>query len=183
MKRTLPMRSVLLVSLVVGIMWSSGCQTIGWRERQEMEEREDMLILQEDIRKLSGRVEGLEFEVDRVQGIRNQLDADMRSVNSRLDDLESRLASLDAMRQKDKQELIDKLSAKITELVGRQSRSSGKRSTRHYSDTGYEHVVKSGESLSEIATAYGVTVQAILDNNDIKNANMIRAGQKLFIPE
>ena len=49
--------------------------------------------------------------------------------------------------------------------------------------TGYEHEVKAGESLSAIASTYGVTIKTIIDNNDIKDPNKLRVGQKLFIPE
>lgn len=44
------------------------------------------------------------------------------------------------------------------------------------------HVVQRGETLSEIAKAYGVTTQAIVEANDIENPNRIVTGQKLIIP-
>jgi len=44
------------------------------------------------------------------------------------------------------------------------------------------HVVKRGETLSEIAKTYGVSVQAIVDANGIEDANRIVTGQKLVIP-
>ena len=59
----------------------------------------------------------------------------------------------------------------------RESRSSG-----GYTQ-GYEHVVKSGETLSQIATQYGVTVQVIVDANELADPNALRVGQKLFIPQ
>ena len=48
---------------------------------------------------------------------------------------------------------------------------------------GYEHVVQSGETISTIAQAYGVSVAAILRENNLRDANIIREGQKLFIPK
>ena len=56
-------------------------------------------------------------------------------------------------------------------------------SKRKISDTGIEHVVQPGETLSAIAQAYGVKIDTILKANNIKNANSIRVGQKLFIPD
>jgi LysM repeat protein len=44
------------------------------------------------------------------------------------------------------------------------------------------HIVKAGETLSGIAAMYGVTVQAMMQANGIKNPNWIYAGQKLVIP-
>lgn len=44
------------------------------------------------------------------------------------------------------------------------------------------HSVRRGETLTEIAQAYKVTVQAIKDANKLSNANTIAVGQKLNIP-
>ncbi len=47
---------------------------------------------------------------------------------------------------------------------------------------GNVHTVQAGETLSSIATQYGVTSQAIMAANGIANPNLIYAGQKLTIP-
>lgn len=44
------------------------------------------------------------------------------------------------------------------------------------------HTVESGESLSVIAEKYGVSSDSIKWENNITNANSIRAGQKLLVP-
>jgi LysM repeat protein len=44
------------------------------------------------------------------------------------------------------------------------------------------HVVRKGETLSQIASQYGVTVEAIISLNNLADANMIREGQTLAIP-
>lgn len=44
-----------------------------------------------------------------------------------------------------------------------------------------KHIVKSGDTLSQIAQWYGVTVQEIVDKNDIENPNLIYVGQELII--
>ena len=49
-------------------------------------------------------------------------------------------------------------------------------------ESGHEHVVESGHTLSVIAQAYGTTVDAIKKSNDLKS-DVIYVGQKLFIPE
>ena len=48
--------------------------------------------------------------------------------------------------------------------------------------SGHEHVVESGHTLSAIAVAYGSTVKAIQEANQLSSDN-IYIGQKLFIPE
>ena len=49
-------------------------------------------------------------------------------------------------------------------------------------ETGYEHVVESGQSLSTIAAAYKVSVSSIKKANNLKSDG-VRVGQKLFIPK
>lgn len=44
------------------------------------------------------------------------------------------------------------------------------------------HVVARGESLSLIAANYGVTVDAIIELNQLQNPNLIVPGQQLLIP-
>ena len=45
------------------------------------------------------------------------------------------------------------------------------------------HTVRAGETLSEIAEAYGVSLQLLMTRNDITNPNQIRVGQLLILPE
>ncbi len=45
----------------------------------------------------------------------------------------------------------------------------------------YTYTVKAGDTLSGIASKYGTTYQKIAADNNIKNPNLIRAGQKLTI--
>lgn len=45
------------------------------------------------------------------------------------------------------------------------------------------HIVRKGETLSYIAIKNGVTREAIIRANDIRNPNLIRVGKKLIIPE
>ncbi len=44
------------------------------------------------------------------------------------------------------------------------------------------HAVESGETLSKIADRYGLSVETIMWENNIGNANMVVSGQKLIIP-
>ena len=44
------------------------------------------------------------------------------------------------------------------------------------------HIVGPGETLSQIAARYGVTLQSLMTTNNIANANRIFAGQVLIIP-
>lgn len=44
------------------------------------------------------------------------------------------------------------------------------------------HTVETGESLSMIASKYGIKVETIMWENGLANANSIRVGQKLLVP-
>ncbi|HRX04911.1 MAG: LysM peptidoglycan-binding domain-containing protein [Anaerolineae bacterium] len=44
------------------------------------------------------------------------------------------------------------------------------------------HVITAGDTLSSIAVQYGVTVEAIMQANQITNPNLINTGQELIIP-
>ena len=48
--------------------------------------------------------------------------------------------------------------------------------------SGSYHRVKAGETLSEIARYYGVTINALKSANGLSNANYIYVGQRLYIP-
>lgn len=62
------------------------------------------------------------------------------------------------------------------------SAGSGSGSAAVKPTTSGTHTVKKGETLSQIAVRYGTTVQALVNANGIKNANVISVGQKLKIP-
>ncbi len=49
-------------------------------------------------------------------------------------------------------------------------------------EDGIMHEVRPGEALSVIAQQYGVSVRAIVEANNLRDANTIRAGQELLIP-
>ena len=188
------LRLILLAAPCAALLaGTSSCVTFR-DDADQMQAREDMLIVQDRMQKLDGRIEGLELEVERL---RHDVDAarsgpsPIQPLQARLDDLENKLRAVDAARERDKQEIVDKLSTKITQIVS-SSKSSGsssakkqgsKKSSASGSQTGYEHEVQAGETLSAIAAAYGVTSKVVLDNNDIKDPNRLRVGQKLFIPE
>ena len=192
MKHSFLRRILLAAPCAALLAGTSGCVTLT-DDAEQMQAREDMLIVQDKMQKLDGRIEGLELEVERLHQEVNasrSAPSPVQPLQARLDDLETRIRAVDAARERDKQEIVDKLSSKITQIVG-SSKSSGssarkqsaKKSSSSSSQTGYEHEVQAGETLSAIAAAYGVTSKVILDNNDITDANRLRVGQKLFIPE
>ncbi len=199
-------RRVALISVAL-MAFGSGCQGPLVQQREHEAEqmsrelvyiKESQRVLQEENRQLKGRLEGIEIEMNRLasdhHAQRSRSDESMRVASrdqeARVAALERQLQQLARQREQDKKEIVDTLSQKIAGLMqpptatGRrtaQAPPSGQRTAR--SEYGYEHVVKPGQTLSEIAAAYGVSVAVLIRENDIRDPNRLQAGQKLFIPE
>ncbi len=62
------------------------------------------------------------------------------------------------------------------------SGSSSSSSSGSSSSSSSTHTVRSGETLSALASRYKTTVRAIVDANDLASASLIYVGQKLTIP-
>jgi predicted nucleic acid-binding Zn-ribbon protein len=128
---------------------------------------------------------------EEIQSIQNSRGNENKDLKNRLDELERSLKTIEASHDQMKREIIDDLAKKIEKLGGMTGMSSGKssgksgssRSDNKKTERGYEHVVKAGETLSEIASAYNVTPGIIIKANNLTNPNSLRVGQKLFIPE
>ncbi len=79
------------------------------------------------------------------------------------------------------QKLADRLAAaqgQIQDLARRQEPSRKTAPAR-----GVQHAIRAGETLTTIAAKYGVSLQALMEKNQITDPNNIREGQKLAIPE
>jgi len=160
------------------------------------QQQEDMLLLKEDLNRTKGKLETLEMEyqrllheLDGIQGAATSSKGATSSTQARIDELARRLSVLEGARAKDRQVIVDQLSGKMADIIGDRTtgKSSPKRksittSTRTTGMTGYEHVVKEGETLSAIAAAYKVKISAIVEANKLQSPDTLRTGQKLFIP-
>jgi len=169
------------------ILFLSGCATYEG-SRASTEEREDLLVMREDINQCKSRLETMEIEqkniLNEIQQLRNR--GQDESARARLDELERRIAALDAARAADKQAVVEQISGNVAKMMGggaSASKTAAKKTASSSSSTGYEHVVKEGETLSAIAAAYKVKINAIIDANDLNKPYILRKGQKLFIPQ
>ncbi|HEY5999753.1 MAG TPA: LysM peptidoglycan-binding domain-containing protein [bacterium] len=84
--------------------------------------------------------------------------------------------------QRPMQELAEQLAAVQTQIqdLGRRVESQRKAAPARGGST---HTVRAGETLTAIAARYGVTVKALRDKNQLSDADSLREGQKLAIPE
>jgi DNA-binding FrmR family transcriptional regulator len=132
---TTPFKALIrLAAALATLPLLSGCLTTYGVQEQQMAQQEDMAILQEKIRRMEGHLEGYNLAIEQLQRAVEVLQAQPRGPSAAdLDALQTRLAAfdgqmrnLDAARQRDRQEIIDTLSAKIAALV---SASGSGRST------------------------------------------------------
>lgn len=177
-------------------MAGTGCTTTRDLDEPPAASQADVNYLREEIRRLNSRLDASEAELGRVQGdvVAAQSSqpayasaAQVQSVQGQLDDLQRQIRALDAARAQDKKEIYDDISRKIATLLksapAASSRPAASSKPRSGSQSGIEHVVQPGESLSKIAAAYGVSMAVIVEENGLSSPDNIRVGQKLFIPD
>lgn len=186
---------VVLVALALA--GGPGCATyFEDMNAQQVRQQEDLRTLQERIQRLSGRTEGLEMETQRLaaetESVRKLAssagESQGRLIQGQVQEIGTRVRQLEAARETDRQAIVDDISRRMAEIMKKSSvgsSPSGARTParRASSASGYEHVVKAGESLSAIAAAYGVSAAVISQENGISDPSKVRVGQKLFIPE
>ena len=187
------------MAVLVGL---SGCATMQ-DSSEATQQQEDMLLLKEDLNRTKGKLETLEMEyqrllhdLDAMQGAAASSKGTTTSTQARIDELDRRLGALEGARAKDRQAIVDQLSGKMADIMGEKpTGKSGSKSKAAAakagagagagaaSTTGYEHVVKEGETLSAIAAAYKVKTSAIIEANKLQGSSSLKTGQKLFIPQ
>lgn len=164
------------------LLGSSGCGTLVNEKRSAaMRERMDIENQKADVRKMEERIDGIATAQQdlfrEIEILRNSREKDNLEFKKRMAEIERTLEASETATEKIRQDVIDDLSKKMAEIM----HSQAAHSTRF--EKGREHVVLQGETLSAIAAAYGVKVSAIVEANNLENADSVRSGQKLFIPE
>jgi LysM repeat protein len=116
--------------------------------------------------------------------------SEIRLLKARIDELEAQLQAVEASGRANSKN-IQLLPGKIKGLLekhqgskptgGRPSTGSG--GGTPVPQTGYEHIVATGETLSAIASAYEVSARKIIEANQLADPDNLKIGQKLFIPE
>lgn len=151
-------------------------------QRKELESlRKEISELRTQASKPSGNYanqEDLKRLADAVQEIDRKREADKDLVLKKLSELGKTLASTPVQPQPSRIK-----PPKVTPLDGGSDTSTNS----HESETGYEYVVKSGDTLSVIAQAYRekgvkVTSDQIAKANPKVNPAKMYIGQKLWIP-
>lgn len=174
------------VCCVTAILGLTGCETIhNSRESESIlaQQRGDMRILRQNVGSIAGRLEGVEMENERLAKLceRQNSSGEIRALRTEVQQLQERLSALESAREKDKQELVAVISRKLEALMEKSPAAGGTGSSAGVYCR--EHVVQTGETLSAIAKAYGVTVDAIVEASDLSNPDKLHPNQTLRIPE
>ncbi len=169
---------LILLSVLAAL--GVGCTTIYSEGPVDEEAAQEQLViqnLQKQVSRLQEKVNEMDAQrqdlYQRMEVLEGNLQTARQEQQERVAAMERGLSSVEASRQRDRDDVINK----VTDLVKTTS------SSRARTADGYEHVVQAGETLSAIAAAYNVKSSAIIEANSLKNPNSLRAGQKLFIPE
>lgn len=157
-----------------------------------IEQNESRAFLQERLQKLSANVEVLQHRLDNYE-------RELASVRARLDHagatttgaaagevelLKQRVTQIETAAVQQRQIILDEVARQLEAIARRGGVSPPRPSaTGRAVERGYEHVVKSGETIAAIAKAYGVSANEIMRANNIKDARTLQVGQKLFIPQ
>lgn len=192
------MKTAHLLFLASGLsLAAAGCVSTPEPAAPPPATQTEVNYLREEIRRMTARLDSSEAEIGRVQGdvmaSRSSQpaytsSAQFQSVQGQMDDLQRQIRALDAARAADKKEIYDDISKKIAMLlksapVAAAPRGAATAKPRTGAQSGIEHVVQPGESLSKIAAAYKVSMSVIVQENGLASPDSIRVGQKLFIPD
>jgi len=183
------MNVAFLSAGALSVMLLTGCAT--YFEEQRMEaarQRTETGNQRTEVDQLRARVDALEKLAQdqdaRFAALRVENDKQRQEVRDQLAAIDRMFKAYESARETDKAAIITDLSAKIADIMSRQGSSSRPVPVQNpASGQGREHVVQTGETLSAIAATYKATVNAIVQANDMKNANSLKVGQRLIIPE
>ncbi len=179
-----------------GSMFSgkSGGKSRNVREAEELNREARLAELEASVRRLDSEIANLSAAVnDQLIRLRELSDTVSSEMDARSSDLVVMRRDLEQMRGslKETDSRISALPGNFRKLLDEQQKSimssvDGRIASRNQSSglSGefYEHEVKSGETVSEIAHAYKVSVSDIVRANKLKDASSIRVGQKLLVP-
>lgn len=182
MKTTLFLPHTVIAVLALGM--AGGCTTTETNRRAAAAQA-DNAYLQEQNRQIKGRLTDMEQQMDLLQSSLDQLRRQAgagETAAGQLQHLEDRMTTLEDARARDRKAIVDEISAKMAKLIKSSTASSGGSRPRT-SEYGREHVVQTGQTLSEIARAYGVSQKAIIDANRLQNPDNLKVNQKIFIPD
>lgn len=149
------------------------------KQAQKINEYDRLIESQEAlIRSLS---EAMALNDSRISSLEQQIVSIKRSMGTSTKALEERLEQERLLREKASKALLGEIANTAKSLQSRQNKALKAISEASSSSSSTTYTVKSGDTLSVIAQAYGTSVTAIKKANNL-SSSVIRVGQKLKIP-
>lgn len=173
---------------IAGMLAMTGCATLTPAPVPvSVRENEEIASLKEEVKALQewrqeSRLEQ-ESQAKEIGALRKRVQALESAVRENQQAAKVQFQDLETAREQDKKFIVDELTRKLVTVQSALTPPPPPPPPAGAARSGYEHTVKAGETLSAIAKTYKVSMDAILKANKLKNANAIRIGQKLFIPD
>lgn len=191
MKTTFPTSRPFSLPLVLLLAAAGGCVMVPDANEPPPATKAEVQYLRDEMRRMNDRLQASEAQYGDIQ--RNLYSAeanrpaaatpaDIAVLREQIEALQRQVRELDAARAADKRAIYDDISRKVAEIV-KKSAPAGTSTKTSARQTGIEHVVQPGDTLSTIAQAYNKKTDELIKANGLKNANTIFVGQKLFIPD
>lgn len=167
-------------------------------------EKEDATEERLKILRASDQIEIIQANSDKIQvelaNLKEQLAKQQESdtaLHQEINALKSALQKSEEARAKEREVLLAKVGEMIASAAPKPAPPEPKKEPKekesapapsHDSEKGYTHTVEKGQTLSMIATAYSekgvkVTVDDIRKANNLGSKDVLKVGQKLFIPK
>lgn len=185
-----------LVLLSIGGITTNYAQTTPAQREDAQEERLKILKASDQIDIILSNADKLQVE---IAGVKEQL-AKLQETNTaqqqQIDALRTALQKSEDARAKEREVLLSKVGEMIAASAPKPAppetpkKEPKEKDTTTSRDTekGYSHIVEKGETLSMIANAYSekgvkVTVDDLRKANNLGSKDVLKVGQKLFIPK
>lgn len=176
-------------ALAAAALFAAGCETFyqpGYSSDSRNSEAARAAMNRQqaarDLAVLKAQGEANTIAVQQLDTRLDQLEQQTReggATRAEIDALRRDLDQLRAEREQLRKQVVDDLSKEMSRLLAAQPAS---RSATSPKQSGYEHKVQAGQTLSEISKAYNRPMEAIKKANGMKD-DRIHAGQVLFIPD
>ncbi len=144
--------------------------------------------VKQNVERLQNRLEIIHEEQEHLLREHNRLrDTIQREQKAELDrlrnDTDERFNALDRQREKERREIIEQVTQRIASHLEVATAARAPTAQVARTEHGRYHEVRAGETISEIAAAYNVRANVIIQANELDNPDRLRIGQRLFIPD
>jgi len=182
--------SALLLCLCLSGACAAHAQDSPSAEEDAREERLKILRAADQMEMLQRNSEAANAKVTKLEATVEKLEQNNKQLTAQVKALQEAMLSLKETQAKQQKTLLEEVRKLLGNKTSPPASAGTTKETPEEKKDGkwYVHVVEQGQTLSAIAQAYRdngveVSVEDIRKANDIKQDNLIRVGQKLYIPK